>query len=407
MIPAIWRDLPAPATLPGRRRTALESYLVQGLPSSRQEDWHYTALDHLARLPLHPPSNTGAGQVLDEAPGHDLIFAGGRLVEIRSVLPRPILRALEEDELEATAASVPHTALTALNAALWQGGASLDLPPDQRLERPVFLRFLNDEAEAMLHPRSRIRLGAGAEAVVVESYAGATEANYWSNAVTAIELAPGARLTHVRLIEEGAGATHTGLTSVQMDRDSSYNLLDLSLTGRVCRHELHLRLAGEGAACRLDGLILADGRRHGDHHLSVEHAVPRTVSRTCYRGIASGRGRGIFDARVLIRPGADGSDARQDSRNLLISPHAEIDAKPQLEIYADQVQASHGATVGRLSDEALFYLRARGIERNDARRLLLTAFAGEVLGLVQEARLGDWLMPHIEIRLHDIGETMK
>lgn len=407
MIPVAWSGMPTPETLTGQRRSALESYLMLGLPHSRQEDWHYTALDHLTRLPLHPPAEMDARQVLDEAPGHDLIFAGGRLVEARSILPSPILHAFAEHDLDATAAIVPQTALTALNAALWQGGGCLDVPPGLRLQRPVFLRFLSAEAEAMVHPRSRIRLGAGADAMVVESYAGATEANYWSNAVTEIELAPGARLTHLRLIEEGAGATHTGFTAVQMAQDSTYNLLDLSLTGRVCRHELHLRLSGEGAVCRLDGLILADARRHSDHHLRVEHAVPRTASRTCYRGVASGRGRGVFDARVLIRPGADGADARQDSRNLLLSPHAEIDAKPQLEIYADQVQASHGATVGRLSDEALFYLRARGIEPGDARRMLLAAFAGEALGLVQESGLGDWLTPRIEARLHAIGETMK
>jgi Fe-S cluster assembly protein SufD len=407
MIPVAWTDLPALGTLSEARRAALEAYLAQGLPHTRQEDWHYTALDHLTRLPLHPPAGTDARQVLDEVPGHDLIFAGTRLVQAGSTLPSPILRPMQEQDLDATTALAPRTALTALNAALWRSGGHLDLPPGQRLERPVFLRHLTDEAQAMLHPRSRIRLGADAEAVVVESYAGTTPANYWCNAVTEIELAPGARLTHVRLIEEGAGATHTGLTAVRMERDSRYNLLDLSLDGRVCRHELHLRLAGEGAVCRLDGLFLTDGRRHSDHHLRVEHAVPRTTSRTCYRGVASGRGRGIFDARVLIRPGADATDARQDSRNLLLSPHAEIDAKPQLEIYADQVQASHGATVGRLSDEALFYMRSRGIEGSDARRLLLAAFAGEALGLIQEAGLGDWLMPRIEARLHDIGETMK
>jgi Fe-S cluster assembly protein SufD len=407
MIPVTWRDMSTPGALSEGRRSALEAYLAQGLPHSRQEDWHYTALDHLTRLPLHPASETDAPRVLDEAPGDVLIFAGGRLIHAASRLPSSILHALQDQDLEATATLAPATALVALNNALWRGGGYLEVPPGQRLERPVFLRFLNDEAEAMSHPRSRIRLGAGAEAVLVESYAGGTEANYWCNALTEIELAPGARLTHVRLIEEGAGATHTGYTAVQVTQDSRYDLLDLSLSGRICRHELHLHLAGEGAACRLDGVFLADGRRHSDHHLRVKHTVPRTMSRTRYRGIASGRGRGIFDARALIRPGADGAEARQDSRNLLLSPHAEIDAKPQLEIYADQIQASHGATVGRLSDETLFYLRARGIADKDARRLLLTAFVGEALGLIQEAGLGDWLSPRIEARLDAIGETMK
>lgn len=407
MIPSTWIDMPAPGTLPEHRREALESYLAQGLPHTRLEDWHYTALDHLARLPLHPPAAADVTPVIDEAPGHDLIFAGERLIETRSSLPASLLHPLAEGDLTAAPTLAPGTALSALNAALWKSGGYLTVPRGQRLERPVFLRFLADEPEAMLHPRSLIRLEAGAEAVVVESYTGATAANYWCNPVTEIELEAGARLTHIRLIEEGTAATHTGLTAVRQVADSRYELLDLSLGGRVCRHELYLTLTGAGAACRLDGLFLADGRRHSDHHLRIEHAVPGSMSRATYRGVAAGRGRGIFDARVLIRPGADGTDARQDSRNLLLSPHAEIDAKPQLEIYADQVQASHGATVGRLSEDAMFYLRARGIERHAARRLLLAAFAGEALGLVAQAGLGDWLMPRIEARLNEIGESIK
>lgn len=406
MIPASWTDIPAPLALPEDRRAALERYLAQGLPHTRQEDWHYTALDHLARLPLHPATQD-AQPVIDEAPGHDLIFAGERLVQTTSTLPTTLLRALAEGDLATAPAIAPRTALAALNAALWKGGGCLTVPRGQRLERPVFLRYLIDEPEAMLHPRSLIRLEAGAEAVVVESYTGATSDNYWCNPVTEVELEAGARLTHIRLIEEGAAATHTGLTAARLAAESRYALLDLSLNGRVCRHELHLTLTGAGAACRLDGLFLTDGRRHSDHHLRVEHCVTGTASRTTYRGVAAGRGRGIFDARVLIRPGANGTDARQDSRNLLLSPHAEIDAKPQLEIYADQVQASHGATVGRLSEDALFYLRARGIDRFEARRMLLAAFVGEALGLVAEAGLGDWLMPRITARLNEIGESIK
>lgn len=407
MIPTTWSDIPTPATLPEPRRTALETYLAQGLPQNRQEDWHYTDLAHLTRLKLHAPVAADVSPVLDEAPGHDLIFADGALVQSRSSLPASLLRRLEEDDLVDAPVLAPRTALAALNAALWRAGGYLTVPGGQRLDGPIFLRFLTGAPEAMLHPRTRIRLEPGAEAVVVETYTGATAANYWCNPVTEVELAAGARLTHIRLIEEGPAATHTGLTAVRLGAESRYALLDLSLTGRVCRHELHLTLTGAGAACRLDGLFLSDARRHSDHHLRLEHAVPGTASRTTYRGVAAGRGRGVFDARVLIRPGADGTDARQDSRNLLLSPHAEIDAKPQLEIYADQVQASHGATVGRMSEEALFYLRARGIARVEARRLLLAAFAGEALGLSADTGLSDWLMPRIEARLYEIGESIR
>ncbi len=401
MIPAVWR-LPSAERLEGARREAYETWLALGLPHTRLEDWRYTSLEHLTRLPLHPAGSERQDVLVDEAPGHGLVFADDRLCAAYSTLPAGILGLLEGEP----GRIAPTTALTGLNAALWRAGARLELPRGERLQRPVFLRHVATEAEAMLHPRTRIHLAADAEAVVVEQYAGLTDSTYWRNAVTEIELEAGARLTHIRLLEEGQAATHTGCTAVRQHVGSDYRLLELSLSGRLCRHELHLALTGARASCRLEGLFLADGRRHSDHALRVEHAVPATASRALYRGVASGRGRGIFDARVLIRQGADATDARQDSRNLLLSPHAEIDAKPQLEIYADQVQASHGATVGRLPEDALFYLRARGIEAGEARRLLLAAFVAEALGIMREAGLSDWLMPRIEQRLSMIGEKL-
>ncbi|MCS6786864.1 MAG: Fe-S cluster assembly protein SufD [Thiobacillaceae bacterium] len=385
MIPAAWTELPAPQRLSAARLAAWQAWLALGLPHKRLEEWRYTSLEHLARQALHP----AASGLAPQTPG---------LIRC--------LRPLHEEDLGALPALAPRTALERLNAALWREGALIELAPGQHLAEPLLLSFQAPEADAMLHPRTRVRLGEGAQAVLVEDYACAGDPlGYWRNPVTEIELAAGANLIHLRLTDESTAATHTGLTAVILAERSRYALLDLGLGGRVCRHELHLRLAGAGAIARLDGLFLADGRRHCDHHLRVEHAVGDTTSRTRYRGIASGRGRGVFDAQVVIRTGADGADARQDSRNLLLSPQAEIDAKPQLMIHADRVQASHGATVGRLADDALYYLRTRGIAAPAARRLLIDAFAAEALGLIDESGLQAALAGRVQRRLASLAEA--
>lgn len=247
----------------------------------------------------------------------------------------------------------------------------------------------------MLHVRNLVVLEAGAEAVLVEHFRGAPELAYWHNGVTEIVLGEGARLIHLKLTEESAAATHTGLTLVEQARDSRYHSLSVNVGGRVVRHDIRVNLIESGAECQLDGLFIADARRHIDQHLHVDHAAPHTTSRQTWRGIAAGRGRGIFDARVVVQPGALKADAQQSSRNLLLSPHAEIDVKPQLEIYADDVKCGHGATVGQLDEAEIFYLRSRGIDADAARALLLRGFAEEALGLLDHTGLADWLEPHL------------
>jgi Fe-S cluster assembly protein SufD len=229
----------------------------------------------------------------------------------------------------------------------------------------------------------------------VEHDQGTPDLTYWHNSVTEIVLGEGARLTHIKLDENSAAATHTSLTLVGQSRDSRYHALSLLVGGRVARHDTRVNLNGSGAECQLDGLFIADARRHIDQHLHVDHAAPHTTSRQTWRGIAAGRGRGIFDARVVVQPGARKADAQQSSRNLLLSPHAEIDVKPQLEIHADDVKCGHGATVGQLDEAQVFYLRSRGIAAEAARALLLRGFAEEALGLLKNTGLADWLEPHL------------
>ena len=409
--PAAYTDalsrLATPGWLAHARQESLALFLETGLPNTREEDWKYTSLEHLERTGLHAPVPGGGGEICPDVtayPGHVLAFMNGQLTCHGTYLSNQLAGTLQH---MADAQVVRRylgrvakdLALVNLNKALWQDGVRLYVPAGVKVQVPIFAVFTANEADAMLHPRTLAGVESYGEAVLVEHYLGQTDSPYWQNAVTEIVLEAGARLTHVRIIEEGDAATHTGLTAVHQARDSSYRALTLTLGGRVARHDLDVVLAEDGAQARQVGLVLADQRRGAGQRLRIEHQAPHTRSRTLYRGLAGGRGRGVFDARVVVQPHAAGADAQQSSRNLLLSPHAEIDAKPQLEIYTDDVKCGHGATVGRLDEDALFYLKSRGIDDHTARRLLMEAFVGEALGLLDDTALKDWLMPRLLARL--------
>lgn len=398
--------LSSPTWLEKQRRAALARFLRQGLPSAQEEDWKYTSLAHLEQLGLHAPDEQAPTMpVIEDYPGALLAYLDDRLIWQDTSLSRGRLDTLDQAlaaqqaTCDLLGSQAGNGALAQLNSALWRQGACLHVPTWERLRQPVFLHFAAAEAEAMLYPRVLAVMEPGADAVLVEHYSGAPAQRYWQNAVTEVILQPAARLTHVILTEEGDGATHTGLVSVHLERDSTYRCLSISLGGQLARHDIRVELAGEGASARLDGLFIANRRAQVDHHLQVAHRAPRTTSRETYRGLAAGRGRGVFDGRVVVHPGAFQSDALQSSRNLLLSPWAEIDAKPQLEIYADDVKCGHGATVGQLDPAQLFYLQSRGIDADHARALLLTGFANQALGLLDDTGLRAWLEPRLMARL--------
>jgi len=410
MTPSLYRQALAQTSgsprLMTEREAALERFFTLGLPTTRDEDWKYTALDALERAEFHPPEYAAEEGVTESYPGAVLKFNNGRLTD-------PYSQTLHAHSLAAraeTAVVVQHlgqfvstlsggTALAEINRALWLDGLLLHLPSGWKASSPLFVLHRASEADAMLHVRNLIVLEAGAEAVLVEHFRGAPDLTYWHNGVTEIVLGEGAQLTHLKLAEDSAAATHTGLTVVQQARDSRYLALSVNVGGRLTRHDTWVNLNQSGAECQLDGLFIADARRHIDQHLHVEHAAPHSTSRQTWRGIAAGRGRGIFDARVVVQPGAIKADALQSSRNLLLSPHAEIDVKPQLEIYADDVKCAHGATVGQLDVAQVFYLRSRGIAEDAARALLLRGFVGEALGLLANNELAGWLEPHLAAAL--------
>ncbi len=407
--PAAYRDalshIHGPRNYTAAREESLRRFLQAGLPDGHEEDWHYTSLAHLERMPLHAPERLPEVLPLVESyPGAQFAYLDDRLVWQDSPLPAGVLCTLAE---AVSADGVPEglgslagsTSLTQLNTALWREGVCLRVGEGERLRQPVFLRFAAAEAGAMLYPRVFVEMARGSDAILVEHFHGDPGLAYWQNPVTEILLAAGARLTHVRLIEDSGDATHTGLTAIRLDQSSQYRALNLTLGGQVARHKVHATLVGRDAEVQLDGVFIAQARHAAEQHLRIVHQGRQGRSRTLYRGLADGRGRGVFDARVEVLAHADGCDARQSSRNLLLSPHAEIDARPQLEIYADDVQCSHAATVGSLDEAELFYLRSRGIDGDTARRLLMEAFIGEALSLLDDAGLRDWCQPRLLARM--------
>jgi Fe-S cluster assembly protein SufD len=292
--------------------------------------------------------------------------------------PEPVLREV------ARHADWQRDALTALNTAFIQDGAFIHLPAGAVLERPIHLLYLSTSPEkpALTQPRNLIVAGANSQATVVETYAGLADDVYFTNAVTEVVLGENARLDHYKLQEESARAFHIALTQVHHGRDSRFTSHSVALGAALARNELRALFAAEGCECTLNGLYMATGKQHLDNRTLIDHKSPRCTSRELYKGVLDGQSRGVFSGRVLVRQDAQKTDASQTNKNLLLSDDAVVDTKPQLEIFADDVKCAHGAAVGQLDENALFYLRSRGIGQEAARSLLTYAFASEMVNLV-------------------------
>ncbi|MBF2759366.1 MAG: Fe-S cluster assembly protein SufD [Ectothiorhodospiraceae bacterium AqS1] len=278
-------------------------------------------------------------------------------------------------------------AFCALNTALMDEGAVIFAPPGTVLERPLHLVFRTESGEKALFPRVLIVAGAGARISVVEHFSGPADADYLENAVTEVDLAEGATLKYIKMQRAGAKSWHFATLRARLAAGAEFRSSALSLGARLCRHDIDIELQGEGAQCSLDGLYLADGRRHTDFRANIEHISAHCKSEVYCKGIAGGRGRGVFNARAHVHPNAQKSEAHQTNRNLLLAKEAEIDTKPQLEIHADDVQCSHGATVGQLDDQALFYLRSRGIDLDSARAMLTLGFIRDIIERIEDPDL--------------------
>jgi Fe-S cluster assembly protein SufD len=403
-----------PAWLRLLRRDAIDRFAERGLPTTRDEDWKYTSMTPLAETPFDlaadgtadvPAEEVIAAFSVGPASGNRLVFVNGRYMEklsaIRSLPAGARLGSLAEalitdEEMVhshlAAGGEKPQNAFTALNAAFWPDGAFLHVPAGVRLEEPIQLLFVSTASGTPRadHPRSLIVLERESRVALVESYVGLGGEAYLTNAAAELILGPAATLDHYKIALEGGQGFHVGRTHVREGRDSRFASCSLLFGGRLVRSEVGALLGAEGAECMLSGLFVIGGRQHVDIHTVVEHAQPRATSRQLYKGVLDGRARGVFNGRVIVRAGANGTDAHQANKNLILSDGVEVDSKPQLEIFADDVKCSHGAADGQLAEDAIFYLKSRGLDEVAARTLLTYAFANEVLGRIRVEPIRAW-----------------
>ena len=389
-----------PPWLQAIRQTAMERFGELGFPTPRQEEWKYTRVDFTRKMAFTPAASELNGLTADqldqltfgnlECPR--LVFVDGHYREGLSslqALPSQIqVRSLSEVLRENPDAVKPHLtryagyqehAFVALNTAFIQDGAFVHIPEGSRIQEPIHLLFVSTASGAatVSHPRNLIVLDDDSEAVVLESYVGLDHRPYFTNLVTEIAVGENATLDHYKLHRESDEAFHIATLQIHQDRSSNVRTFDVTLGGALTRNEVNGVLAGEGAECALDGLYLVREGQHVDNHTRLEHAKPHCDSREVYKGILDDQATGVFHGRIVVEPDAQKTDSKQTNANLLLSDEAVIYTKPQLEIYADDVKCTHGATVGQLDENALFYLRSRGIDTTTARSLLIYAFASQ------------------------------
>ena len=397
-----------PAWLAEARAQAMTRFEAVGFPSTRSEDWRYTSVAPIAEADFRT-LRAASGEVTAEqlAPftfGHPewptLVFVNGRCApELSSpaALPPgvrvlPLARALREEPalveryLTRLAGSDDASqAFTALNTALMQDGAVVLVGREARAEQPIHLVYVTDAyaARGAAHLRNLIVAERHAEATVIESYVATGEATYFTNVVTEVEVEAGATLRHYKVQRESPRAYHVGTVEARQERDSHYVSFSFATGAALSRTNVYTVLAGQGCGATLNGLYMVGGDQHVDHQTRIEHAQPNCFSREVYKGVLDGASHAVFNGKVYVHPIAQKTDGKQSNNNLLLSERAHVDTKPQLEIFADDVKCTHGATVGRIDEMALFYMKSRGLSREQARRLLTYAFAADVLETIE------------------------
>jgi Fe-S cluster assembly protein SufD len=402
---------PVPAWLMDLRRRGIERFSDAGFPTARDEEWRFTSVAPIAdrRFSL---AQDGQGGLTDGVEswtrglgGYRLVMVNGRLApELSGGEPPPgvlvaslaSVFATSPDLLEpylARLAAPDRQAFTALNTGFLQDGAFVWIPPGAVVDQPIVLLFVSASfgGDSVSHPRTLVVAGDGSQARVVESYVGGRGQEYFTNAVTEVVVGPGAVLDHCKLQRESRRAFHVAAMHVRLARDSSFSSHSIGFGGALVRNDVLALLDGEGGDCTLNGLYLSDGRRLVDNHTTIDHAKPHCGSHELYKGILSGHARAVFNGKIVVRQDAQKTDAKQTNKALLLSDDAQINSKPQLEIFANDVKCTHGAAVGQLDDDAIFYLRSRGLDLLQARNALIRAFAGDVLSRVRIGQLGTLL----------------
>jgi Fe-S cluster assembly protein SufD len=417
------RQKPGPDWLQRLREHGMARFEALGYPTTKNEDWHFTSVAPIAertfRLAILESEREGtdrressrrkgdAANSVGIKPGdlerfgfgqidwHRLVFINGVFDESLSSFEEvgaslrvgSLARAIESGNLAlerhlGTIAKFDQHTFTALNTAFIADGALVELANDAVVDKPIHLVFVSG-GEGVSHPRNLIVAGRHSRASVIESYVSLRDSEYFTNAVTEIALGEGAHVDHYKLQRESESAFHVGTVQIREERDSQLHSFSFAVGGSLARTNIYTSLEGDASTCTLNGLYLTDGSQHIDNQTSIEHIAPNCPSHEVYKGVLDGRSHGVFNGKVYVHPEAQKTDGKQSNNNLLLSPTARVDTKPQLEIFADDVKCTHGATVGRLDELAMFYLNSRGIGRETARTLLTYAFAADVLETIE------------------------
>ncbi len=412
------------AWLVAYRQSAFDQFQEAGFPTRRHENWKYTDVSRITKtgfVPADASHNVIQAADLDKLKfnaenSHELVFINGQYSSeysnIGSLNDKVIVGSLREalsntpELIEASlnkCVDSQHHIFAALNTAFFNDGAFIYVPDNVVIEEPIVIYFISSCGEQSLTttPRNLIIMGKNAQANVIESFHGLTDVVSFTNTITEIETAEGAILEHYKVQQENTESFHIGGTHLKLHRNSRVESHSISLGGAIVRNDIVTDLAGEGAEIILNGLYMGNGRQHVDNHTLVNHSKPNTRSDENYRGVLDGRAQGVFNGKVIVHKDAQKTEAAQSNANLLLSDHAEIDTKPELEIYADDVKCSHGATVGQLDKNMLFYLRSRGLDEETAKSLLTFAFADEVISRIKFAPVREQLEFNVGGRLPD------
>lgn len=413
------------------RESAFDRFDLLGFPTTAEEDWKYTNVAPLTRMNFLPAiiadTLTGPDRNLaletftyQESRRSQLVFINGvyhsELSQLDAlpdgVVALDIANALADErhagvirEYLAREADYNLNSFTALNTAFFEGGAYIVIPDGVNVSSPLHLLFLTDTtvSGSFISPRVLVVARRDSAATLIESYSSVEDATYWTNVVTEIVLEDGARIEHYKLQHESPQAYHTATTAADLGHNSTFNTTTITLGAKLSRHDVKVNLDHEGASCHVDGLYIVGSGQHTDTHSMIDHLQPHCTSRQLYKGILDGNSRAVFNGKVFVHPGAQQTDALQTNRNLLLSTDARVDTKPQLEIFADDVKCAHGATVGQLEEEELFYLISRGLHPDLAQNLLTFGFAEEVIDRIKiesiKAQLGKIVLNRLHANL--------
>jgi Fe-S cluster assembly protein SufD len=392
-----------PAFVQQLRQTAVDRFVELGFPTTRDEEWRFTSVAPITKVPFRL-----AGLVDQRTDGWlpsplssepCLVFVNGQWSRAHSnvsSLPNGVIltglaaalttHPKQVEPYLAQYARFDEQPFVALNTAFLRDGAFLYIPRNTVVEKPIHLRFVSGGDEVVSHPRCLVIAGSNSQVTILESYeetAHGRRSNYFTNTVTEIVAEANAIIDHYKVQEESIKAFHVATLQIHQERDSNVTSHSIGLGGALVRNDVNVVLHAEGCECTLNGLYLADGEQHVDNHTRIDHAKPHCASHEMYKGILDGKARGVFNGKIYVHPDAQKTDAKQTNKTLLLSDDAMIDTKPQLEIYADDVKCTHGATIGQVAADAIFYLRSRGIGKDEARAMLTYAFANDIIGRVK------------------------